>query len=86
MRIKEKGFVIKVYDPFVKEFYFPLTENIENSLIDSDCLIVVTDHTFFKNLNPQIFVEKMRTKNVIDTRNCLDKKIWLNYGFNLKTI
>ena len=85
-KLKKDGYTIKIHDPYVKEFPYEIIGNIENSVKDSDCIILVTDHQPFKNLNPDSIKSLMRTKNLIDTRNCLDKKAWEKSGFKLKTI
>ena len=84
--LKEKGYSIKVYDPHVKYFPYQLTENLEGALHDSDCIVLVTDHSAFKNLNPDEVKNILRTKNIVDTRSCLDKNLWKKAGFNIETI
>ena len=50
----------------------------------SDCVILVTDHTNFKSLDPAKL--SMRTKNLFDTRNILDSNKWQESGFKVKVL
>ena len=64
----KKGAEVHIFDPFVKE------KSTEESLTDLlqkvDHIILLTDHSVFVNLNPNIFREN-QIKVIIDTKNCL---------------
>jgi len=59
------GFKIKVYDPFVKEFEYPIL-SLEEAVKDSDCIVVITDHEVFKFLDPEKIGQLMRHKFVFE--------------------
>ncbi|MHC1688633.1 MAG: nucleotide sugar dehydrogenase [Methanothrix sp.] len=82
---ENEGYTIRIYDPHVKRFEYNLF-GLDNSMQDSDCIILLTDHAEFKNLNPRTVSNLMRNKNVIDTRNILDKEIWEKEGFKLTVL
>ena len=79
------GFKIKVYDPLVKEFEYPLL-SLEEAVKDSDCIVVITDHEVFKFLDPEEIGRLMRHKFVFDGRNILDHKKWKKAGFTVKVL
>jgi len=78
---EDQGWGVKVHDPIVKQTReYPLLE-LEEAARDSDCIIIATDHDKFSNINPVAIAPLMRQKNVIDTRNILDKEKWEKAGF-----
>jgi UDP-N-acetyl-D-mannosaminuronic acid dehydrogenase len=79
------GYEIRVHDPWVKYFKYPLY-SLEEAVTGSDCIILITDHLLFRQINPQKLANMMRNKNLLDTRNFLEVKIWENAGFNVKTL
>ena len=82
---EKEGYRIKVHDPFVKEFDYPILE-LEESIKDSDCIILITDHSAFKKINPENISDLMRSKNVVDTRNISNHKEWKKAGFKVKVL
>ena len=81
--IKE-GWTIRLYDPYVKEFEFPIS-SFEESIKGSDLLIIGVDHSIFKNLKPEQ-LSSMRVKRVYDTRNILDARKFVEAGFDLRVL
>ncbi|MGA3199287.1 MAG: nucleotide sugar dehydrogenase [Halobacteriota archaeon] len=78
---EDKRWGVKIYDPVVKKTpKYPLLE-LEEAVRDSDCIIIATDHDLFSNIDPVAIGPLMRQKNVIDTRNILDKETWQKAGF-----
>ncbi|MDP2218377.1 MAG: nucleotide sugar dehydrogenase [Methanolobus sp.] len=71
---EKEGFTIKIYDPFVKEFEYPIL-SLEEAVEGSDCIVVLTDHSMFRNIPREEFFGKMRNRNVVDTRNVISKSI-----------
>jgi UDP-N-acetyl-D-mannosaminuronic acid dehydrogenase len=85
IRIAEsEGMRVKVYDPHVKKGLINNSPTLENAIQDSDCIILVTDHDVFKEIDPKAV--QIRHKNLIDTRNILNHKDWKDAGFNLKIL
>ncbi len=82
---KNKGWQIKIHDPLVKDFPFRIEKNFNKAVKDSDCLVLITDHSFYKEINPKN-VKKMRVKKIFDTRNCLDKEKWQKAGFDVRIL
>lgn len=78
-----EGFNVKVFDPLVKD-HSSNCKDIEEASVGSDCLILVTDHSEFKNIDPKSL--HVRNKNLVDTRNFLDHKRWENAGFKAEVL
>ena len=82
---ENEGYEVKVYDPYVKKFKYEIL-GFEDAVKDSDCIVLITDHTQFKETNPEEIAYRMRNKNVVDTRNALDVGRWKETGFNVKVL
>ena len=80
---KSEGFNVKVFDPLVKD-YPGVCKDIAEASVGSDCLILVTDHSVFKSIDP--YCLSVSNKNLVDTRNFLDHEIWKNAGFNVQVL
>jgi UDP-N-acetyl-D-mannosaminuronic acid dehydrogenase len=80
---ENEGCVVKCYDPHVRKFEYPLF-SLEEATKGSDCIVIITDHNEFKNLNPENL--NMRRKKVVDTRNILNHPLWINQGFEVKIL
>ncbi len=82
--LKKHGFEVSAHDPFVE------SESLEECLKDSDCLVLVTDHSEFKKLSTREGLEKikglMRTPVIVDGRNLFDKKLCEEMGFVYKGV
>lgn len=83
---------IHVFDPVVKNLEEPLnsrvtfSQNIEDTIKDADCLIVMTEWVEFKELNLKTVYNMMKTPLIIDTRNIFSPDIAHNLGFQYKGI
>jgi UDP-N-acetyl-D-mannosaminuronic acid dehydrogenase len=83
-RIAEnEGISVKLYDPLVHN-YQGNSPTLEEATKNSDCLILITDHDTFKEIDPKKI--KMKNKNIVDTRNILDHNKWKENGFAVKIL
>jgi len=78
-----EGFRVKCHDPYVEYFDHRLFD-LKGSVKDSDCILIVTDHEEFKDIDPSKL--KMRNKNIIDSRNMIDRERWEQAGFDVKIV
>lgn len=71
-----------VHDPYVRESngIRPL-DDIKKALTDSDCLVLVTAHDEYGQLDLDEIKKLMRTPIIVDGRNVFDKKQCLSKGF-----
>lgn len=82
---EKEGYTVNVYDPHVKDRRFNLLP-LRDAVRNSDCIVVITDHNEFSSLPVEEIGDIMKTKNIYDTRNCLDHKRWENAGFAVKVL
>jgi UDP-N-acetyl-D-mannosaminuronic acid dehydrogenase len=83
--LRNAGYTVRVHDPHVESFAVdpaPLAE----AVTDSDCLLLVTDHTAFHDLDPTEVGEAMATRTLVDTRNHLDADRWRAAGFSVRVL
>lgn len=65
---------------------FAKLTDLGRAVSKSDCILIVTDHDEFKELDLKILTKKMRNKILFDTRNCLDHNKWQNEGFSVNVL
>jgi len=83
-RIAEnEGISVKLYDPLVQN-YPENSSTLEEAIKNSDCLVLITDHDAFKEIDPKKLL--MRHKNLIDARNILDHNLWKKNGYQIKVL
>jgi len=80
-----EGYTVRVHDPRVKQFEYELL-GLEQAVKGSDCIVLITDHPEFKQINPAELGGLMRSRNVVDTRNVLDHEEWKNAGFGVRLL
>jgi len=83
--LKAKGCQVGIVDPHVKNFGYELS-GLEEAFKDSDCAVLVTDHDEFKTLSPEEVGPLTRTKQILDTRHCLNLERWKAAGFNVRLL
>ncbi len=67
-KLKGKDYLVRVCDPYVKDFTeFPLI-SLEKAVEGADCIVLLVDHKEFKEIEPNKFLKKMRNNIIIDTR------------------
>jgi UDP-N-acetyl-D-mannosaminuronic acid dehydrogenase len=82
---ENEGYKVKVHDPYVKEFEYDVL-GLEEAARDSDCIVLITDHLEFKEIEPKEISSLMRNNNVVDTRNVLDAEQWKEAGFKVNVL
>ena len=79
-----EGYIVKVHDPFAKRYVYPICADLEEACEGSDCIVLITDHAVFKEIEPAML--KVRTKQLFDSRNFLDHAKWEEAGFVVKVL
>ncbi len=82
--LKEKAKVY-AFDPVVKS-----VENIDLTVVDeitkcvesADAIVLLTEWPYFKEIDPEDIAKVVKNKNIVDTRNILNKAKWEKCGFN----
>ena len=87
-RLKEHGFVVRVFDPHVHHLIGwdgNVVATLDESTRDADLLLILVDHTEFKTIDPHK-LRNLRRRIVLDTRNCLNALTWEQAGFQVKKL
>lgn len=82
---EKEGYIVKIYDPYVKKFDYPIL-GFNKAIEDSDCIVLMTDHSEFKEIKIKDVCEEMSNLNIVDCRNIIDSDMWLKSGFNVKIL
>lgn len=82
---KNKKWQVKIHDPLVKNFPYRITTDFNEATEDSDCLVLITNHNFYKKINPEQ-IRNMRNKKIFDSRNFINKEKWQKAGFKVKIL
>ena len=69
---------------FLKNLDF--AKNLQDCLKDSDCVILLTEWSEFRSLSPRVLCGLMKGNCIIDFRNALDPKSFLDQEFKLYQI
>ena len=83
--LEERGYELGIYDPHVRNFGYELS-GLKEALKGSDCAVLVTDHDEFKTLSPEEIGPLMRTRQILDTRRCLNLEEWKAAGFRTRLL
>ena len=82
---ENEGYTVKVHDPLVNNFEYEIL-SLDEAVKDSDCIVIITDHSKFKDIDPGEISKLMRKKFIVDSRNILDQDKWRKAGFNVKVL
>ena len=73
--LKAKGASVIAHDPHVREYEgLELTADLEATLRGSDCMVIVTKHRGYYDLDLEHAAELMRTRVIVDGRNVFDAR------------
>lgn len=65
------------YDPHIKNLEHPTQRmTLPETLDNADIVVIVTDHTEFKKLTPEMIAPYLANKLIFDTKNILDRNLW----------
>lgn len=70
------------YDPHIKNVsHATQKQTIDEALENANIVVIVTDHTEFKNLTPEMISPQLKDKVIFDTKNILNRTDWTAAGF-----
>jgi UDP-N-acetyl-D-mannosaminuronic acid dehydrogenase len=80
--LKAKGASVIAHDPHVRKYEgVELIADLEAALRGSDCMVIVTRHREYYDLDLEQAAELMRTPVLVDGRNVFDAKVCREAGF-----
>jgi UDP-N-acetyl-D-mannosaminuronic acid dehydrogenase len=75
------------HDPYVKEYEtLKITQNLNEAINNSDCLIVVTRHKEYLTIKPATLKKQMRTPIIVDGRKVFNQEECLKLGFGFRGV
>ena len=80
-KLEKQGYEVEVYDPYVKVFRGREIDDLQGAVENSDLVLVLTDHSDFKEVDVQSIADLVNTRRVFDTKNCLDREVWESARF-----
>ena len=75
----EQGVSVVVHDPYIVRFNRPL----EDVVVGADGLLLLTDHSVYRLLDPASIASRMTKRFLFDTRLCVDVPKWEEHGFTV---
>lgn len=80
--LENLGLQVTSFDPHIKEMQHPTQqESLGQAVQEADLIILTTDHTEFKNINPEMLNTGDTKPLVLDTKNALNRDKWERAGF-----
>ncbi|MBA7542796.1 UDP-N-acetyl-D-mannosamine dehydrogenase [subsurface metagenome] len=76
---------VKVHDPLLKDFPYEIEKDFKKATQDSDCLLILADHSFYQTIKP-LEIKNMKNKNIFDSRNSIDEVKWKEADFIIKIL
>ena len=80
--LKERGFEVRVHDPFVHQYAGDLME----ALRGADCAVLMVAHSEYRELNLSAAASKMRRARMVDARALFKPEALQTAGFESRTI
>jgi UDP-N-acetyl-D-mannosaminuronic acid dehydrogenase len=79
--LEQKGYSLKRFDPYIRPGVLGNKGSAFEAVERSDCLVLLTDHSGFRDLDYEQIGRVMRTRLVLDTRNMLNAGQMAKLGF-----
>jgi UDP-N-acetyl-D-mannosaminuronic acid dehydrogenase len=70
-----------LHDPYVREFEYPFTPNLDEVINESDAIVILTKHKEYIDIDLNNLKNKMKTPIIIDGRNTFKKEDCEKLGF-----
>jgi UDP-N-acetyl-D-mannosaminuronic acid dehydrogenase len=82
--LRTQGIEVCIFDPHIPKH--STATNALDAVREADCLLILTDHDAFKELDPKALGPVMRRRIVYDTRHILEAEIWRAAGFYVRVL
>ena len=83
--LRSRGFEVAAYDPLVRRGMLP-NATLEETARGAHCLVLVTDHDRFREIDPWQLRPLVAEPVLLDTRNHLDHRRWQEAGFEVHVL
>ncbi|MCW4011793.1 MAG: nucleotide sugar dehydrogenase [Candidatus Bathyarchaeota archaeon] len=75
------GGSVKVHDPYVSSHESVKSQPLIDTVLGSDCLVVMTKHSAYRELELECIASMMRTRTIVDGRGLFSPEECLENGF-----
>jgi len=79
--VKLLGAPVRIHDPYITHHGRISTLSLLDTILGSDCLVVMTKHSQYRELELGCIAQMMRTKTIVDGRNLFDPDECVKKGF-----
>lgn len=79
--LRRKGWAVKLFDPYVHLPGEHAYRDPYEAAAGADCLVLLTDHSAFQDIDFPLMKQSMRNPNILDTRNMADSERLKEIGF-----
>lgn len=85
--LNELNLELTAFDPHIKEQKLPNQSlKLDETLNNADVIVILTEHDEFKILDPKLAAKLVRSKIILDTKNCLPREVWVKAGFDVRLL
>jgi UDP-N-acetyl-D-mannosaminuronic acid dehydrogenase len=84
--LQAEGASVKAWEPFKPDANLPgihMSPSFDDAIKDADMLLLLVNHTEFKQLDPTEIAGKTKARILVDTVNGWNSEAWKNAGFTL---
>jgi UDP-N-acetyl-D-mannosaminuronic acid dehydrogenase len=79
--LRRAGAEVREHDPMLLG-----DRSVEDLADQADALVLLVDHTRYRDLDPKSLAGRMRRPLVVDTRGMIDRSIWEGHGFTVSAL
>jgi UDP-N-acetyl-D-mannosaminuronic acid dehydrogenase len=72
---------VRVHDPYVSNHESVKPQSLIDTVLGSDCLVVMTKHSVYRELELDCIASMMRTRTIVDGRGLFDPEKCIEKGF-----
>jgi UDP-N-acetyl-D-mannosaminuronic acid dehydrogenase len=84
--LQSRGVEVKAHDPYVVSQAGVDVVTLDEALDNASAILVITDHSEFRSLDPDRAAAAVANRILFDTRNCLPREAWERAGFTVLTL
>ena len=89
LNLQNEGAEVSAWEPYkpdAKIANIKMADSLESALENADAILLLVNHTEFRNLAPTKLQKLTKARVVIDCVNTWDNQLWKEYGFTIHTI
>ena len=83
--LQKEGAIVRAWEPFApnaKLEGIDMASDLDSAIKDADAILLLVNHTQFRNLNPVNIVSKTSARVIVDTVNTWNGESWKSAGFH----